>query len=134
MDTRVLQTKVHFFEHVSIEKFSESKKNLNSKIIPFLFFNWFRYLNSALQYVTNILFDRIPELVRIRYWQDEIIFSIDNLLQIWYLKKYGATYAEYYYGYKREINGSLIPVLLATCFKRYIRKKIEKVRVIDSFI
>ena len=125
MDSRVLQTKVHFFEHVSIEKFSEYNKNI--KDLHYRLF-CFRYLNSALQYVTNILFDRVPDLVRFRYWQDEIIFSIDNLLQIWYLKKYGATYAEHYYGYKREFNGSIFPVLLVTCVKRYIRKKIEQVR------
>jgi len=94
MDSRYQIQKVHFFEMIAQEKFS-------------------KYLRSALLYIANVIFDRYPTLVALRYYKEHILSAFEVILQSIYLKKFGGTYSEFYYNIKRvlkngekEINGS----------------------------
>lgn len=127
MDSRVEQEKVHFFEHLSIDRFSRFFlfKTLN---------NFWSYLRSAFQYTTNILFERWPALVNFRYYQDEILLFLESSLQTYFLSAFNCTYAEYFYGYARKNMGNFFMkgnkkfwVLILTTLMPYIRRKLEKV-------
>jgi len=73
--------------------------------------------------------------VNFRYFQDELLFLLETFLQSYFLTKYNATYAEYFYGYARkDISSSPITmkkkkllVLIFTTFLPYLRKKMEQV-------
>lgn len=46
--------------------------------------------------------DRVPSLVALRYHRDLLLFVIELAIQFYFMKKYQASYSEYYYGIHRE--------------------------------
>ena len=91
-------------------------------------------MRSAFQYTTNILFERWPFLVSLRYYQDEILLLIETALQSFFMKKFNSTYAEYFYGYTRKCTANnmspkrkMMWVVLLTTFLPYLKRKAEKV-------
>jgi len=125
MESRVPLQRVHFFEMVAQEKFT-------------------KYLRSALLYVSNVFFDKLPFLVPLRYHKGLILSIVELLIEYTYLRKNESTYSEYFYSIKRVSQNhdtdptisksgtlkTLILVSLLPIAKQYIdnyfnKKKIE---------
>ncbi|KAL4511987.1 hypothetical protein ABPG72_012832 [Tetrahymena utriculariae] len=115
MESRVLDQKVHYFEHLSVEKFEE-------------------YFRGAYHYVVNIVFDRVLRLVKLRYFKDEILLISESLLQSYYLFVHDSTYAEFFFDLKRfTLDGespskkSKILAILIQTLVPYIKAKLDRI-------
>ena len=88
-------------------------------------------------YIANVVFDRYPTLVALRYYKEHILSAFEVILQSIYLKKYGGTYSEFYYNIKRvlkngekEITGSkahLLKTLIVGVIFPLVKQHIDSV-------
>ncbi len=85
MDTILQGPRVSFFELYACERFKGMFK-------------------SAMYYTLNILLNRNDSIIPLRYFKDEIIVTSEIILQSFYLKKFGATFFEYFYNITRKKN------------------------------
>jgi hypothetical protein len=60
------------------------------------------YIQKGLTYFINALLNTSPNLINLRYYCDYIALLINFFKDFYYLKKYKATYAEYFFGLERE--------------------------------
>jgi hypothetical protein len=70
------------------------------------------FLRNALTYLLNIATSHYESLVGLRYYTQDVVFSIETLLNLWYLLRKKATYAEAFYGFTRskQSSGQLKPL------------------------
>ena len=64
------------------------------------------FLRQAMTYLLNIATSHYESLVWMRYYTKDVVFSIESLLNLWYLLRKKATYAEAFYGFTRSKQGS----------------------------
>ena len=60
------------------------------------------FLRQAMTYLLNIATSHYESLVWMRYYTKDVVFSIESLLNLWYLLRKKATYAEAFYGFTRS--------------------------------
>ncbi|EFO23167.2 Pex2/Pex12 amino terminal region family protein [Loa loa] len=99
-------------------------------------------IQQAVRHIVKYLYERNPSRYRLLWkWYDEIYLTADLILQTFYLKKYGGSLAENFYGMKRIINGTCKSA--STGFPKlrslfmlvgwpYIMKKLEKIHLLLS--
>ena len=93
------------------------------------------FLRNALTYLINIATSHYESLVWLRYYTHDSVFAIESLLNLWYLIKKRATYAEAFYGFTRSkqrdgqpVSLSKVDVIISLFFESvlpYLKSKLE---------
>nr|SVE93165.1 EOG090X0AIN [Moina brachiata] len=91
-------------------------------------------IRGALKFFLRVCYNNYPSLFGGAYrWADEIQFLADVVLQSYYLKNHGASFAENFYGLERVTNGGnplslkgKIKSLLGLTLPSYILNKIQE--------
>lgn len=87
-------------------------------------------MRAGVGYLLNTVIGSSDRLVRLRYWQDELLLLLDWLFKLYYLRNHRATYAEYFYGFERrsttstDFSSTKASALLAML--PYVRNKLER--------
>lgn len=87
-------------------------------------------MRAGIGYLLNVVVGSSDRLVRLRYWQDELLLLVDWAVKLFYLSKHTATYAEYFYGFERGqtqplTKNALKASVLLACYP-YVRNKLEQ--------
>lgn len=76
----------------------------------------------------------MTRLVSLRYLKDEILLAIETLVQSYFVFRHEASYAEYFYDFKRvKASGDNIPkkikllVVILTTLMPYLKGKFERI-------
>ncbi|KAK6113084.1 Pex2 / Pex12 amino terminal region family protein [Brugia pahangi] len=99
-------------------------------------------IQQAVRHIVKYLYESNPSRYKLLWkWYDEVYAATDLVLQNFYLKRYGGSLAENFYGMKRIINGTCRPA--STGFPKlcslfmlvgwpYIMEKLEKFHLLLS--
>lgn len=117
MDFVSIQDKISFFEMAPMNELSN-------------------FLRQAMNYLLNIATSHYERLVWLRYYSQDVVFSLESLITLWYLVRKQATYAEVFYGFKRSVKTSTgirplrkLDIFFSLFFETilpYLKIKIEK--------
>lgn len=61
------------------------------------------YLRNGIHYFINAILNGYPQLIKFRYYSNEIAAIIDFLKDFYYLLKHNSTYAEHFFSLERKI-------------------------------